>query len=131
MKRIPVQVYIRNDAADKSPPFQAQISIDESTGLINYYSKGDSREGEQYLRTVEITRKNNSFGISIKGGDRGTQLGSAPDLPTGQFLGSGQWAVGSSTVLPCTAPPNSMCSYSGQGEFWAVFRPVLDLFLKG
>jgi len=78
MKRIPVQVYIRNDAADKSPPFQAQISIDESTGLINYYSKGDSEGGEQYIRTIEIVRKNSSFGISIKGGDRGTQDSARP-----------------------------------------------------
>ncbi|CAG5104745.1 Oidioi.mRNA.OKI2018_I69.chr1.g1500.t2.cds [Oikopleura dioica] len=73
MKRIPVQVYVRNDVCDPSPPIQAQISIDQSTGLIDYYSKTDSTE----IRTVEISRKNSSFGISIKGGDKSNQSGSS------------------------------------------------------
>ena len=51
-------------------------------------------------------------------------LGSAPALPTEQFLGSGQCAVGRSTALPCTAHRFQWAGCLGRsvvGSFWAVF----------
>ena len=60
-------------------------------------------------------------------------LGSAPALPTVQFLGSGQCAVGRSTALPCTAHRFQWAGFLGRsvlGSFWAVFCAVLGAIFE-